>query len=65
MPPRTDCHPIRGPVMWPALSVAMRLCTLPGAFFQCIQEFRSFNLWDAKDVAAWEQRERERTACTR
>lgn len=31
----------------------------------CIQEFGSFNLWDAKDVAAWEQRERERTACAR
>lgn len=31
----------------------------------CIQEFGSFNLWDANDVAAWEQRERERTACAR
>jgi hypothetical protein len=31
----------------------------------CIQEFGSFNLWDAKDVGAWEQRERERTTCER
>lgn len=28
----------------------------------CIKQFGSFNLWDAQDVAAWEKRERERTA---
>ena len=27
----------------------------------CIQHAGSFNLWDATDVADWEQRERERT----
>lgn len=27
----------------------------------CIKEYGSFNLWDAEQVAAWEQRERERT----
>ena len=27
----------------------------------CIQYGGSFNLWDAEEVAAWEQRERERT----
>lgn len=27
----------------------------------CIKEFGSFSLWDAEQVAAWEQRERERT----
>lgn len=27
----------------------------------CMQHAGSFNLWDAGDVAAWEQRERART----
>jgi hypothetical protein len=27
----------------------------------CMQQAGSFNLWDADEVAAWEQRERERT----
>lgn len=27
----------------------------------CLQHAGSFNLWDADEVAAWEQRERERT----
>ena len=27
----------------------------------CLQHAGSFNLWDAVEVAAWEQRERERT----
>lgn len=28
----------------------------------CIQQNGSFNLWDAEEVAAWEDRERQRTA---